>query len=145
MTVKYDDAEYHTEDLDEDASDADMRLASVHIGVYLRWLMANNLVNVSDKAGIDQETLDTVLSWKSTGTSVLWDLLDGTLVNEDLTVEGRAFSDAYYDASQGPSWLRDWTVILGEGYLYAIEETPEVYARAATLLDIRYAEWRASR
>ena len=91
MTRKYDDVDWH----DGAAMEAGQppEQGFVHIGFYLGWVLKRGL---HDPAAIPAEHVAAVLDGSMTGSD-LRDDVDGRLVADMLSDEGRAFTDQAYD------------------------------------------------
>lgn len=138
--VVYDKAKYHSGgDFPADLSEAQ---ALVHTGLYLGWLIERRLYSdeFADYAAGD---IAAFRARERTGPQV-YELCDGALVDDMLSTEGNAFSQAYFDFERG-RYLADYQELLGNGLpsLYHVLDTWDNYERLKVRLDQRYGEWKA--
>jgi hypothetical protein len=70
-----------------------------HIGMFLAWAINHGMVSpdLMSEAALD---LEAVLQRRLTGRTILFNYLDGVLSDEDLSEEGNAFAEHYYEAYQ---------------------------------------------
>jgi hypothetical protein len=67
---------------------------------------------------------------------------DGKFTDEDLTDEGNAFTQKYFDFKSG-QYLKDYEATLGVGLptLYHVPDSWESFDRLRPILDKRFASW----
>jgi hypothetical protein len=140
--VVYDKAKYHNGG-DYPAGLPDEQ-AFVHTGLYLGWIIERDLYSEMFR----DETAGMIARFKAreiTGPAV-YEYWDGCLIEDMLSEEGNAFSQAYFDFDRG-SFLRDYETLLAEGLpsIYHVANTWENYERLRTRLDERLAAWRRGR
>ena len=128
----YDRIDWHIESAIEAGQPAEH--GSTHIGLYLAWLIRRDL---HDPATFASEHLGAVKAGEMTG-SALMDDIDGKLVSDVMSPEGRAFSDARYEA-----YLAEFAAMFDSLPDYSVEDGPDAYARVEPVLDRLYAEWVA--
>lgn len=108
--------------------------AFTHIGFYLAWLFRRDLHNPEL---LPREHLAAVKRGEMTGSD-LADDVDTKLVDHLMTAEGRAFSEARYEA---------YTTAYGEVFAelpdYGVVDDEANYRRAEELLNRLYSEWVA--
>jgi hypothetical protein len=109
--------------------------AFTHIGLYLAWLIRNDLV---DMAGIDDALVADVASGERTG-SELREAVGDQLSSDAMTPEGADFTAWYY-----PRYLDDFAAAFAEAPAYGVADDGDAYARIAPTIDRRYAEWLAA-
>jgi len=71
-------------------------------------------------------------------------MMDGVLAGEDLSDEGNAFAEVYFNFERG-TYLQDYEKLLGAGLptLYHVADSWENYAILRTCIDQRFAEWKS--
>ena len=106
--------------------------AFAHIGLYLAWLIRHDL---HDPSTFPRDHIDAVKRGEMTGSD-LADDVDGKLVGRDMNAEGRAFSDARYEA-----YLDEYGTLFDDLPEYSVKDDPAAYAKVERLLDRIYAEW----
>jgi hypothetical protein len=128
--AKYDDVGWHESGAME--AGQPVELAFTHIGLYLAWLIHHDL---HDPSTFPREHVAAVKAGTMTGSD-LADDMDGKLVSDMLTAEGRAFSDYHYT-----TYLDDYARAFEAEPAYGVEDTEANYGRIAPLLDSAYAAW----
>ncbi len=112
----------------------------VHIGVFLAWLIDHDMLDADwvESSGVD-EAVAAVRS-RDGSPCALRDRTDGRLAGEMLTVEGRAFTGAYYAPEYG--YPRDWRRAFGRrADRYDVPDGWPTYDVMAPLIDRRYRAW----
>jgi hypothetical protein len=130
MTTAYDKLDWHSESAVNAGQPAEH--AFTHIGLYLAWLIRHDLHN-PDLIGADWA--DSVKAGEMTGSD-LADAIDGKLVGDAMTPEGRAFSDSYYE-----TYLQDYEEAFAGVPAYGIPDDAASYERVTAFLDDRYWTW----
>ena len=138
--IVYDKAKYHyggefPEDLPEEQ-------AFVHTGMFLGWILENDLYDVEfwdDMKGY-------IASFKSremTGTQIYEDVCDGAFVSDELNDEGNAFAQSYFDFEEG-QYIHNYEKLLAADSpsFFHVEDTWENYDKIAKKISERYAEWK---
>ncbi|MBM4408205.1 MAG: hypothetical protein FJ038_06335 [Chloroflexi bacterium] len=110
--MTYDQAAWH-EDAARNAGQPAER-AFAHATLYRTWLRRRDL--------LAQE-------WPAAGATE-------ALTANEMTEEGRAFTDAYYGR-----YLDDYAVVFGDLPAYAVEADEDAFDRIARVIDRRFAEW----
>lgn len=114
----------------------------VHTGMFLGWLIDNDLVSVNFKSDLANE-IEQFKAGKLTGAQLFKRCCDGVLLINDLGVTGNRFALQYFEFDRGP-YLVDYEATLGTGLpsLYHVADTRENYLKIKQVLDKRYAEWK---
>jgi hypothetical protein len=86
--MKYDDADWHESDAGDPTS------AAVHIALLFVWLVNHNYLR---KEWLTELDISPPLSKKKTPTEYLYEYMDGKLIDDVLTIEGKVICDKYYD------------------------------------------------
>lgn len=135
--IVYDKASYHEEILPPELPE---RQASLHIGVFLGWLIERGLVGDE----IKQQFSDEIESFRSGRLSApdLFAKLGGVLADDMLTDDGNRFAAAYYDR-----YLRDYqrTLAPDRSSPYYVDDSRENYERMRAQIDAAFERWQRSR
>jgi hypothetical protein len=140
--VVYDKAKYHYGgDYPEGLPDEQ---AFVHTGLYLGWIVDRGLYSRTFAA----ESAELIARFRArevTGPEV-YEWWDGCLIDDMLSEEGNAFSQAYFDFDRG-QFLADYEELLAGDLptLYHVANTWENYHRLRERLDERYDAWTRGR
>ena len=139
--MKYDDASWHYEgDYPEDLAN---EAAATHIGMFLSWMLINDLASQALLEDAEEEIAD-LKARSSTGASFLLSMLDEKLTDEDFSETGNAFALAYYQGLDDDSrYIDDYFAALGvdELSLYGVEDSWANYDKLAGLIDARFKTW----
>ena len=131
--MKYDDASWH------ERADGDK---AIHIGFYVHWLVKHRLLSQWFQEEVGQESLDAVNQGKTNGYDFLVGFCDGKLVDDDMSVEGKAFTDAYYKEM----YFGDLDIALPDdmkrGDMKWAPYSQDRFHRIADILDRRFDEWK---
>ncbi|HPQ71828.1 MAG TPA: hypothetical protein PKW95_22070 [bacterium] len=141
-SIAYDKAKWHYGG--EFPEDLDDYQGFVHTGMFLGWLMENDLVSDFFKSeGLD--CLQRFLARESTGAQI-YEEWDGVLTSEMLSDLGNAFAQDYYDITAG-GYMADYETTLCKGLptTYHVRDTWENYEKIKQVIDRRYQAWRAAR
>lgn len=115
--------------------------AATHIGMYLTWLIFNDLIS---KYGLRlfAERLEELRNRRITGRDLVLNELDEKLFDRLLTKTGRAFTEDYYS---GQSYLVDYEACLAQDLpsLYHVSDTWTNFDRLAPLISARYVRWQS--
>ena len=134
--MAYDKADWHLEG--EFPKELDHQAAFTHTGMYLAWAILMGLASeeVEDDFGEDVEGLRA----RSVGPVQLYQTMDGSFTEEELSDDGNAFTESYFD-----QYLKDYQATLCNGLpsLYHAAATWENFDKLKTVLDARLAAWRA--
>ncbi len=133
--VKYDDWGWHTGGVFP--ADQPQINGFTHIGMYLVWLIKHDLSNpeLHDSRQVSEVNAGTITA------NDLADAIDGKLTADDMTPEGKAFSDWYYSPEGNPAYLADWANTFRNQPNYTVTDTPEDYARIERVIDARFGQW----
>lgn len=120
-----------------------------HIGMYLTWIIQNDLIGQLHLDG-SLEEMQKVKTRQITGRDFLVDCCDEKFWEEDLNEEGLEFTLYYYqfeNTDNVKNYYDDYGSTLGENVesLYEIENTWENYDKLKPILDKRYAEWKSKK
>jgi hypothetical protein len=138
--MKYDDASWHCGgdfpvDLSEDAG-------ATHTGMFVVWAMLSGLggpIHIEDFP----EDIPKLRSRSITPGKFFLASCDGKFTDEDLSDEGNAFAQAYFDLSKG-KFVADYeqAVAVGLASIYHVPDTWETYEKLRFIFDNRLAAWR---
>jgi hypothetical protein len=141
MVVEYDRWNWHTEG--DFPKDQMPEQGYVHIGMYLAWLIRQDMLDPDWVARSGVRRAVGAVSEGSETVTALRDMTDGALTSDMLSAEGMAFTSAYYAPEYGYS--RDWRRVFGRrADRYDVPDEWETYKRIAPLIDRRHAEWVAA-
>jgi hypothetical protein len=128
--VSYDRIDWHLDSAVEAGQPEERAFA--HIGLYLAWLIRHDL---HDPRFLPDDHVEAVKRGEMTGSD-LADDIDGKLIGDVMSDEGRSFSDARYEA-----YLGHYAKLFGDLPEYGLEDGPEAYDKVEKLLDRLYVEW----
>ncbi len=134
----YDKAKYHYGgDYPKDLSP---KQAFVHTGLFLGWLIDNNLYNQNF---IDEKSVIKFKNREVTGPELFETELDGTLIEESLSEEGNKFAQYYFNFENG-KYLKDYSELLSAKLptMYHVKDTWNNYEKLSKKIDQRYADWK---
>lgn len=136
----YDKAKWHSGG--DFPDQLDQFQASVHTGMFITWLIDNELFDDHDLPKIKKE-VELVKERKLTGAQFYIDQLDGTLRDDDITEMGNEFSYFYFDLEKG-DYVNDYSDVLGKNAesLYHVEDTWEKYDKLKPVIDKRFRKWK---
>jgi len=121
--------------------DLDNYQASVHSGMFIIWLIDNELF---DDHGLPKtkEEVKLIKERKKTGANFYINQLDGVLLDDDISEIGNKFSYYYYMSKNG-DYLNDYYEVLGKDTetLYHIQDTWENYDKLKPVIDSRFKKW----
>jgi hypothetical protein len=139
--MKYDDASWHSGgdfpvDLSEDAG-------ATHTGMFVAWAMLAGLggpIHIEDFP----EDIPNLQSRSTTPGKFFLASCDGKFTDEDLSEEGNAFAQAYFDLSKG-QFVADYqqAVTVNLPSIYHVPDTWETYEKLRPIFDSRLAAWRS--
>lgn len=138
MTTVYDKAKWHYEgDFPNNLSE---KQAFVHTGMYLGWIIEENLYSEE----FEKESVQEILEFKQknmTGTEVYMEW-DGVFASDMLNAEGRAFTESYFNFDKG-TYLNDYEAIFPYAEsLYEVEDTWDNYETIKAKVNDRFAAWK---
>jgi hypothetical protein len=114
-----------------------------HIGMFLAWAFHRGLAGelLVNEAG---EELEAVIFRRKTGRSFLFEVCDEKFWEDDLSPEGNAFAQAYYETD---IYIQDYQRAVGAGLpsLYHVEDTWENFERVCKVVDERHLRWKENR
>lgn len=120
----------------------DLPLANggTHIGMFLAWVINNNLEGEVHKLE-SQVSLSAVRNKEMTGRDFLIKECSEKFWQEDLNEEGNAFALYYYESD---TYFADYKAALAEDIpsLYHVEDTWENYQILAPVISRRYIQWQ---
>lgn len=118
--------------------------AGTHIGIYLAWIILNDLVGEIHLAESPEE-IQMLKDRKITGRDYLIELCDEKFWEEDLNAEGLAFTQYYYENDN--AYFEDYDRVLAQDLdsLYEVRNTWANYDLMAKTLDERYQAWKLSK
>lgn len=128
----YDKLDWHTDAALEAGQPGEN--AFTHIGFYLAWLIDHDL---HDLDRLPADHVAAVKGAEMTGSD-LADDIDGKLISDVLSPEGRRFSDARYRA-----YLDEYTSTFHDLPEYGVADEPANFARIVPAIDRLYATWVA--
>jgi hypothetical protein len=131
--TKYDDADWHVDDAASAGQPVEQAFA--HIGLYLGWLIRRGFQRPDM---FTAEDVASVRSGEMTGSD-LADEVDGKLVSDMLTNDGRHFTDFYYS-----TYLNDFSATFPTEPDYSVIDDAATYAHIAPVLDRAFEGWVAS-
>jgi hypothetical protein len=143
--MKYDDASWHYGG--EFPDDLPSEAGATHTGMYLAWALLSGLsgeLHISDFP----ENIPLLQSRSITPGAFFLEQCDGKFWDEDLSDEGNAFTQHYFDFEKG-QYLSDYQETLDEGLpdspsaIYYVTNSWENFDKLKPVLDRRLAEWRA--
>jgi hypothetical protein len=142
MTYVYDKAHYH----DESVSKAGLphEHSCNHTVPILRWLIENSLMSGEFLI----EGKKAILQYKNGKLSIyeLYEWWDNCLTSDMLSDEGNKFAMDYFDFERG-KYIGDYKTTL-QGKLpseFHVKYSEDNYTKLRTVIDRRYARWKANR
>ena len=119
--------------------------AYVHTGLYLTWIIGNNLTSEQLREEFSEE-IEKVKRRETTGSRFYSDYLDGVFTSEELSSTGINFTLDYFDFEKG-SYLQDYETALANELptLYHVEDKWSNYELIGKIIDSRYSEWSRKR
>ncbi len=139
-TDVYDKAKWHFGgDFPKDLDDFQ---GYVHTGMFLGWLIDNDLVSDEFKNDHSEE-IEKFKQHKLTGPEIFERCCDGVLVVEDINELGNRFALPYFDFETG-LYLGDYEKSLAENLpsLYYVADTWDNYIKLKEVLDKRFSDWK---
>jgi hypothetical protein len=141
IAMKYDDASWHYEG--DFPKDLPIEAAATHTGMFVAWALLSGLgggMLVADFSG----AVGKLRSRSLTPGEFFIEACDGKFTDQELNVEGNAFTKSYFEFKEG-SYLADYAATLRGDLtnLYQIADTWENFDRLKPVLDRRFAEWKS--
>ncbi len=111
-----------------------------HIGMFLAWVVNNNLESDLHHE-YAESSLNAVKNHEMTGREFLEIECDEKFSDVDLSDEGNAFADYYYESNL---YITDYEKALAMELpsLYHVENTWDNYDKIAKLIDQKYEQWK---
>ena len=111
---------------------------ATHAGMFLAWALLAGL------GSADTAAIDNLRNQRLTPGRFFLAVCDGKLTDSDLSVEGNAFAQVYFEDGD---FLADYEGSAGQGLpsLYYVADSWETYAKLQPLFDRRLSEWKAAR
>jgi hypothetical protein len=136
--LEYDRWSWHTEGTFP--KDQPPEQGYVHIGMFVAWLVCNDMLDPGWAAGSGLETAVDSLRNRELSPCSLRDQTEGRLTGEMLTAEGAAFASAYYAPEYG--YATDWRRAFGRrADRYAVPDSWETYDWIAPRIERRHRQW----
>ena len=138
--MKYDDASWHYGG--KFPKDLPIEAGATHTGMFVAWAFLSGLagdIHIEDAP----EDLSRLKSRTITPGAFFLGFCDGKFTDEDLSDEGNAFAQSYFDFDNG-KYLADYEAILSLGLpeLYYVKDTWENFDLLKPVLDNRFNEWK---
>lgn len=136
----YDKAKWHFSG--EFPEELDEFQGYVHTGMFLGWLIDNELV--SDQFKIDHEVeIKQFREQKLTGSQIFENCCDGVLQLEEISELGNRFALSYFDFDTG-EYLVDYEKTLAEDLptIYHVDDNWDNYKKLKQVLDKRFVDWK---
>lgn len=136
--IVYDKAKYHYQG--EFPNDISSDQAFVHTGMFLGWIIDNNLFSDEFEEDIQIE-IDNFKQRSISGTQIYM-LCDGVLADDMLNDEGNKFAKFYFDFETG-QYLKDYEETFQNiATLYHVNDNWENYLKIKEVIDRRYKEYK---
>lgn len=140
--MAYDRMDWHY-GADDFPKELDSRSGGTHIGMYLAWVIQNDLIGDFHI----QESLDSISKVKAnemTGTEFLIKECDEKFWEEDLNEIGQEFTKYYYESN---IYYGDYEAAIGGNFptLYHIPETWANFKKVSSVVSKKYAKWLFTR
>src|ERR1043166_7801129 len=142
--MKHDDASWHAGG--EFPADLAASAGATHIGMFVAWAALNGLAG-SVHTEEFPEPLEALRRREITPGQFLQQACDGKFTDEDLSVEGNRFAEAYYPSADDRwHYIADYaaTLFRGEPSLYHVADTWENYDCLVPVLQRRFREWQTT-
>jgi hypothetical protein len=139
--MAYDRADWHSGgEFPDDVPDEN---GGTHIGMFLAWAILRGLEGDFHREQ-SADDLAAVRSRTMTGREFLFQDCDGKFWAEDLSAEGNAFAQAYYEPN---TYFDDYHEILAADLptMYHVADSWAAFDKLAPRLDRRYEEWKGGR
>jgi hypothetical protein len=134
----FDKAKYHFESIKE--ADLDEEQAYIHTGMFLAWIVKNNLFSEF----FMEESQNEIELTKSEKIppSELYMNWDGVLIGELLNKIGFNFAIEYFDFDNG-EYVNDYEMILAsdDPDMFRVKNNWENYHKLAKVIDERFEKW----
>ena len=139
-TDVYDKAKWHYGG--EFPDDLDEFQGFVHTGMFLGWLVDNDLMSDQFKSDFEEE-IEEFKKQELTGSQIFERCCDGVLMLEDISELGNRFALHYFDFDTG-KYLADYEATLANSLptMYHVADTWDNYKKLKVVLDKRFSEWK---
>ena len=127
---EYDNVSWHEEPAA--AAGQPIEGAFAHIALYLEWLLRRGLTSPDTIPA----RFVAAVERNEVGPAEFMALTRGSLSPEDLSDEGRTFTDAYYGR-----YLDDFSALFGDEGTYGVAADADAFDQIARVIDQRHAEW----
>lgn len=136
--VVFDKAKWHSDG--EFPEDLDEGQAFVHTGLFLGWIIDNDLLSKEFADDLDNE-IQQFKARKLTGPGV-YQACDGVFMDDMLNEVGLAFTTKYFDFENG-KFVHDYESLFpGLPSMYHVQDTWENYNKLKSVIDKRFAAWK---
>jgi hypothetical protein len=135
----YDKAKYHFESVQQEGLPEIH--AYIHSGLYLGWLIENNLLDPEFINDFGQDI--PKFKNKEITAPQLFEKWDGTLLDDMLNEEGNKFTEYYFDFENG-EYLNDYENIVGKGLpsLFHVKDTWVNFDTVNNFVSKQYLKWK---
>ena len=121
------------------SADLPIENGATHIGMYLTWIIKNNLQGEL----LDEEMPEAVADLKKrkiSGRDFLLDYCDEKFTEDELSDEGLAFTESYYS----DDYMTDYEATLARNLasIYHVENSWENYDKIAPVISRRFNNWK---
>ena len=140
--MKYDDASWHSGgDFPSDLPD---EAGATHMGMFVAWALLSGLAGELHTEDFP-EGLEAFQTRSLTPGAFVLEHCDGKFTDDDLSDQGNAFANAYFNLETG-GYLADYETILGGSWpsLYHVPDTWHSFDLLKPTLDHRFAAWCAT-
>jgi hypothetical protein len=141
--VKYDDASWHyggkfPKDLPDEAG-------GTHTGMFVAWALLAGLAGEIHTNG-SPEAIEKLRSRRVTPGQFFFEACDGKFTDEDLSDEGNAFAQEYFDFDRG-AYINDYAQLLAKDLpsQYHVRDTWTNFDKLHPVLNKRFHDWRRGR
>ncbi len=138
--MKYDDASWHSGG--EFPSDLPPEAGATHTGMYVAWALLSGLAGTLHIHEFPDELVSLRERTITPGAFFL-KTFDGKFTDEDLSEEGNAFTQEYFDFENG-KYLEDYELVFLNNLpsIYHVADSWKNFDLLRPILDSRLAEWR---
>ncbi|MEL6467337.1 MAG: hypothetical protein AAFQ58_20440 [Pseudomonadota bacterium] len=146
---KYDDASWHY-NADNFPKHSPASAGAPHISMFFAWIVANDLCSEEHRSQFEEDIRSPKSKLKTPGRHV-FDTMDGQLLDQDLSIMGQQFAEAYFDLINDGEYLADYFETFEttdrDGFdvetfgAYSVEDNWENYDRIAPVLSERFSNW----
>jgi hypothetical protein len=114
----------------------------IHTGMFLGWLIDNDLVSDEFK-NENTEEIEQFKQQTLTGSQIFESCCDGVLTIEDISELGNRFALPYFDFDAG-QYLGDYEKTLAKNLpsVYHVADTWDNYTTLKQILDERFSDWK---